>query len=193
MHNCSNLCCCSQVQRCQVAHYFQRAIISQGAASSSALLQWKIKPTSKQHVVCICHIFCDILWHFMTVFIILQINVFDGGQCTRGKVSLISCVSQGLKKSIWGKASLGATWYQCGLKGAGPKFGQDGDDDSIENLTNNYDSAYLYPSAGAKIEYLKAVCSPMASAFACFCHSRWSIFFRKSEFHSAHKFLPTFL
>ena len=69
--------------------------------------------------------FCDVSYHFMTVSIILQINVFDGGQCTRGKVSLISWVSQGLKKSIWGKASLGATWYQCGLKGAGPK-GQDG-------------------------------------------------------------------
>ena len=55
---------------------------------------------------------------------------------------------KGLTTSIWGKASLGATWCQGSLKGAGPKFWQDGgDDDSIETLTNNYDSISLAVSS----------------------------------------------
>ena len=66
--------------------------------------------------------FNDVSYHFRTVSIILQINVFDGGQCTRDKVSLISCVCKGLKTSIWGKASICTNFR---LKG-GPKFGQDG-------------------------------------------------------------------
>jgi len=68
MHNCSNLCCYSQVQRRQVVHYFQRALNSGGAASSSALLQWKIKPASSFKATCHMHLsFCDVLYHFMTV------------------------------------------------------------------------------------------------------------------------------
>ena len=72
MHDCSNLCCYSQVQRRQVVHYFQRALISGGAASSSALLQWKIKPAYSFKATCHMHLsFCDvsmtfhiILWQF---------------------------------------------------------------------------------------------------------------------------------
>ena len=132
MHNCSNFCCYSQVQRRQVVHYLQRALNSGGAVSSSALLQWKIKPTFK--ATCHMHLsFCDvsmtfhiILWQFLSLININQINVFDGGQCTQGKVNQISCVCKGLKTSIWGKASLGATWCQGSLKGAGPKLGQEG-------------------------------------------------------------------
>ena len=66
---------------------------------------------------------CMHLRHFVTVFVIFQINVLDGGHCTRGKVHQISCVCRGLKISIWGKAPICTNFS---LKGAGPKFGQDG-------------------------------------------------------------------
>ena len=127
MHNCSNLCCCSQVQRRQVFHYFQRALNSGGAASSSALLQWKIKPASKQHVIiCICHFvtFHIILWQFLSLFksmCLMVGNVRGTKSAGQSQPDFLCC--KGLKTSIWGKGSI-CTHFS--LKGAGPKLGQDG-------------------------------------------------------------------
>ena len=163
MHNCSNLCCYSQVMGCQVAHYLQRALISRGTASSSALVQWKIKPASKQHVVCIC----DSVWHFVTVFIILQINKFDGGPCMRGKVNLISCVCEGLKKSIWGKAHICAI---VALKVLGRSLGRGGWWQQLW-LCKSLAVIRCKDWKPVFVHDFYVVCSPMTLAFACSGHS----------------------